>query len=336
MGLKFLKVATAVQIAKHSPAVVLESNESILTATDQDPDAETSAWKDPIGQSAWTDLLAIVGEPKLNYMYKNNMQVNWCQKGLRFIDRTSCEIVHKCDLSINMIYSIQTGKTIPPVVKNMLISSIETAVTKHQTSVHLGKPKTYGKPFNSIAESVDLSTSEDDGTYTIDIKVNEAPKVQEHGLTSAGALPALDDKKNVTTVAQELTQKYMLPTNVDVILKGPQVKLPEATSMYQPVFGTSQDSRYYMIAAGAGIKIAARYSLAGTLSVRIEGPNLKKHTGVIIDAGFDKKADSSHASVHLNVGQDPILAAKTLGAALLGLGLQLETPMPLLSVIKGK
>jgi hypothetical protein len=71
------------------------------------------------------------------------------------------------------------------------------------------------------------------------------------------------------------------------------------------------------------------------LSVRIEGPGLAKHQNAISEAGITINAGKDYASVHLNVGGDMVLASKTLGAVLMGLGVTLDTPMPNLALIKG-
>lgn len=115
----------------------------------------------------------------------------------------------------------------------------------------------------------------------------------------------------------------------------PMVKLRDATMMYQPVFGTSKGSRYFLVGANSEVKIAARLS-GSSLSVRIEGPGWKKYKGNVELAGFSTvSSEKDYASVHLDVGNDKVMAAKTLGAVIMGLGLKLETPIPDLSVVAG-
>ena len=110
---------------------------------------------------------------------------------------------------------------------------------------------------------------------------------------------------------------------------GAIVKLRDAKAMYQPVKGSSSGSRYFMVAADDDVRVAARYH-GTTLSIRIEGPAWKKHKATIAQAGFSTVDESKdYASVHLAVG-DEMLAMKSLGAVLLGLGVQFETPMPML------
>ena len=101
----------------------------------------------------------------------------------------------------------------------------------------------------------------------------------------------------------------------------PLTKLRDATLLYQPVSGTSGGSRYFMVAANQDLRIGARLH-GGTLSVRIEGPGWKKHVNGIKAVGFEKvDKDQDYASLHLNVGADAMLANKTFGAILLGLGI---------------
>ena len=123
---------------------------------------------------------------------------------------------------------------------------------------------------------------------------------------------------------------------LDVLQSAKTVKLRDATKMYQPVQGTSGGSRYFLVAADTDVRIACRYNGSG-LSIRIEGPGWKKHQSVIQQNGWTTiSPDKDYASVHLEVGGDAMLANKTMGAVLMGLGLPLETPFPNLAVIKGK
>ena len=113
----------------------------------------------------------------------------------------------------------------------------------------------------------------------------------------------------------------------------PTIKLRDATRMYEPVQGSSPQSRYFLVAANQDLRIAARYK-GTSLSVRIEGPSWEKHKHQIAACGFDNvQVDKGYASIHLHVG-DPITAGKALGAILLGLGMPLETPLPELKMIQ--
>jgi hypothetical protein len=105
------------------------------------------------------------------------------------------------------------------------------------------------------------------------------------------------------------------------------VKLRDANQMYQPVFGTSGGSRYYVVAGGPDIRVAARLA-GGSLSIRIEGPNFSAHAARYKAMGLKNGSSGDYASIHLDVGKDPVMASKTLGAVLMGLGIPFETPLP--------
>ena len=123
------------------------------------------------------------------------------------------------------------------------------------------------------------------------------------------------------------------PVDVNKLKVLPVCKLREAKKMYQPVHGSSTGSRYFMVAGNADLRIAARFK-GGTLSVRIEGDGWMKHASAMSTCGFDTHGDKAYASVHLAVGGDLVLANKTLGALIMGLGIPMETPYPNLSLIK--
>lgn len=158
-----------------------------------------------------------------------------------------------------------------------------------------------------------------------------AKPAQESGLLNK--LPPL---KVTSSHQHEDTSKEAWPKfNIAELKTASPVKLRDATMMYQPVHGTSPGSRYFVVAANKDLRVAARYTSNGKLSVRIEGPSWQKYAANITDCGFtnvDSKKD--YASVHLDVGHDMVMANKTLGALLLGLGVPLDTPVPELKVIK--
>lgn len=112
------------------------------------------------------------------------------------------------------------------------------------------------------------------------------------------------------------------------------VSLTEASALYQPVKGTSAGSRYFLVAANDHLRIGARWRPAHhSLSIRVEGDGFSKYTGNVSAAGFDTK--SGYASLHLSCPTE-IVARKALGAVLMGLGVNLETPLPDLAVIAEK
>ncbi len=129
------------------------------------------------------------------------------------------------------------------------------------------------------------------------------------------------------------------PTNVKFgtfggsIKEGATIKLRDATKLYQPVRGTTGGSRYFLMGANEDLRVAARYK-GNTLSVRVEGPKLQDYMSVLQDIGFGKAGDD-YVSIHVVCPTD-MLAAKALGAILLGIGVPMLTPFPDLKVITGQ
>jgi len=111
----------------------------------------------------------------------------------------------------------------------------------------------------------------------------------------------------------------------------PLVRLIEATQMYQPVAGSSDSSRYFVVAGNQRLKVAARYHNK-RLSCRLEGEDLNKNYTQKDLGAFNIKSDN-HASFHAEIN-DLKLAAKTLGAVLMDLNLSFETPIPNFDIIR--
>jgi hypothetical protein len=169
-------------------------------------------------------------------------------------------------------------------------------------------------------------------------------------MLSAALVQTVDWKSSGTSVLDKLPPQEPAPAKVvthtptgmwdtfpvEKMAKGVRVSLYQADKLYQPVYGTSSNSRYYLVAGNEEIKVAARYC-DGSLSVRIEGPQLNKHLHRVKEVGFDQKPGDQkpYASIHLSVTND-VVAAKALGALLLGLGVELRTKMPDIKVLKGK
>jgi hypothetical protein len=153
---------------------------------------------------------------------------------------------------------------------------------------------------------------------------------------SGAAMDLLKKKQNVPSpIAGTMCEFFpgTSPLAVDKakLANAPLVQLRDANMMYQPVKGTSQGTRYFLVGASTGLRIAARYKGA-SLSVRIEGPNFGQHKQQMLACGFTG-LNADYASMHLQV-VDPVIAAKALGAILLGLGVTMITPMPNLQLIK--
>lgn len=96
-------------------------------------------------------------------------------------------------------------------------------------------------------------------------------------------------------------------------MKGDKIPLIKATELYQPVKGTSADSKYFAIAIGDSLKMAARVKKSGDISLRVEGET-DTYKDNLSSAGFSMSS-SEHWSLHLKVeGTDMI--RKTIGALL--------------------
>lgn len=115
---------------------------------------------------------------------------------------------------------------------------------------------------------------------------------------------------------------------------GLRVRLTKATRLYQPVFSTGDDSRYFMVAGVDHLRVAARY-LKGKLSIRIEG-NVQAIAQRLEDIGIATDHLPKHyASIHLG-SINEFVAAKALGAILVGLDCGSYLPMPSMSTLKDK
>lgn len=110
--------------------------------------------------------------------------------------------------------------------------------------------------------------------------------------------------------------------------------LQTATRMYEPVRGSSKGSRYFLIAANAELRVAARLK-NHSLSLRIEGPCFVEHKQRISQVGVTN-VNTNYASMHLEVQGSLVTANKAVGAILLGLGIKFDTPTPDLQLIAGK
>lgn len=152
--------------------------------------------------------------------------------------------------------------------------------------------------------------------------------------------PLSDIAKNVgldlgkdkdTSVVIPVTKDWPL-FDIAKIKTAATVQLRDATKMYQPVKGTSGGSRYFMVAANKDVRVGCRYR-DDTLSVRIEGEGWGKYAKKLSDCGFDNvDPKKQYASLHLSVA-NKVVAAKALGAILLGMGIPLETPLPDIEVV---
>lgn len=197
-------------------------------------------------------------------------------------------------------------------------------------------------------------------TFHIDLAKKDDEQIAAIALSLKGAFQQVISKKAVENAGEFFTEGMDMPGALELLKKAkitpkpkpptinvgmavnapwsefpdhmkksaPLVQLRQATQMYQPVAGTSAGSRYYVVAANEDLRVAARFS-GGTLSVRVEGKGWDKYKSQLSAAGFGKVSTSKqYASLHLDVGHDKVMASKTLGAVLLGLGIPMQTPLP--------
>lgn len=150
-----------------------------------------------------------------------------------------------------------------------------------------------------------------------------APKPEKPAV-GLGALPPLKVTKPDAPASANQTEPAWPMFDLSKLETATPVALRDATQMYQPVHGTSTGSRYFMVAAGDGIRVAARLK-GSNLSIRVEGSKLDKYKQSLL--GNQLKMGNDYASLHLDVGSLTI-GAKTLGAVLMGLGIPLDTPLP--------
>jgi hypothetical protein len=227
-------------------------------------------------------------------------------KSLSFIKTGDHE--HHVPIDLTTLNAISTG-TVSMVVKAKIVQDVKGAMQ----AALLGMP---GAPLTQPVPAADLGPGDTTGMTFVQTGLGKAKAVQQAAVQPAqiagGKWPMFDPKK---------------------LKIAPLIKLRDATHMYQPVSGTSHGSRYFLVAANDGVRVAARLA-GGTLSVRIEGDAWKQHQAAILACGFDNHgAAKDYTSLHVTVGDNSVLANKTLGAILTGLGIPFETPIPNVKVI---
>lgn len=118
---------------------------------------------------------------------------------------------------------------------------------------------------------------------------------------------------------------------------GDKVLLRDATEVLQPTGGTDSDSKYFAIAIGPLVNVAARARSGGHTSIRVEGNAIDEPAvvGALLDAGFSKQSDH-HWSIHMNVGTNELMVKKTVFAMLGALGLPFDKLVSDITPIIGK
>jgi hypothetical protein len=133
-------------------------------------------------------------------------------------------------------------------------------------------------------------------------------------------------------VATEVKSKGMPVSAVIKALQDvPLIALRDATSMYQRVKGTSAHAVYVVVAVNEDVRVAAK--VVGTkVSMRVEGNITPAVTTKMLSHGFSSNGVymSAHYSCPENVTPD-----KVIGSVLVGCGLQFDTPIPIIEIVRG-
>jgi hypothetical protein len=157
---------------------------------------------------------------------------------------------------------------------------------------------------------------------------------------SDGMAPAIDHAKKQFQHALDLWQTCSdeeedvmpLPKGKELSIQDMNTlktrKLSVATKLYQPVLGSSPNSRYFVVGVNQKFKVAARIK-DHAVSIRVEGPGLQsaETRSYMESLGFENLQSGSYGSVHVNcqgVGQP----AKMIGSVLLALSNEWKTGLP--------
>ncbi len=164
----------------------------------------------------------------------------------------------------------------------------------------------------------------------------DAVLVEAAGVVVAGALmDEVTEGLDAAPAVSPVTEGWGIYSQ-SKMQTGERVPMMGATKLYQPVFSTSDSSRYFLVAGHEHLRVAARY-IKSKLSVRIEGDvqGIKQRLmdiGIGADAA---KMAKNYASIHVE-SVDEFIAAKALGAILVGLDCGSLLPLPSIGVLMGK
>lgn len=107
----------------------------------------------------------------------------------------------------------------------------------------------------------------------------------------------------------------------------PVVKLRDASLLYQRVHGTSTGSVYRVVAIANTFKVAARVQGA-SVSIRVEGIFTSALVNTFNTLGIQKKTEE-YLSGHFTC--EKCTPQKLIGGILVSVGVQFETPLPVIS-----
>lgn len=266
----------------------------------------------PLNSTAF--LLKIgISQSSIDEILAAGVGVKLTSSQLCFIPTDLAVATKVVDVSLDQLQQLHAG-TLPDAQKKQLyLQALQAMASVYTGSAH--------------AQEYNVNVA------TPTVLVSENPKFIEpkpQVPTTSWANTAFIDPAVIATKNTPLTSTV---SDSEMLTLTP-MKLANATRMYYPVQGTSMGSRYYVVAVGPDIRVAARYK-SNTLSLRAEGPKLMAHLASLKNVGFSAVPTKGYASVHLTV-PTLLLANKSLGSLLTGLGVQFDTPIPQLQKIVSK
>jgi len=226
----------------------------------------------------------------------------------------------KASVAYNMTKAIHTLLKPIDLNEQSAIEVAAQAVTDFGKTIEKMKPQKVAATAAEVAKQIVKKPifEEDDIAQDFDAAN------QEYHEQAAQMHPSETDEVPIPShPAGPLAALKMTPVNLDL-----------ADCMYQPVKATTGSSIYHVIAMATGLQIAVRHK-GSTLSLRVAG-DLKKYKDRLSAAGFGLgNLNKGYLSIHMEV-EDDVLAAKTVGALIVGTQIPMLTQVPDLSLIKGK
>jgi len=118
----------------------------------------------------------------------------------------------------------------------------------------------------------------------------------------------------------------------DEIIKSAPVFLRDATTLYQPVKGTSAEARYYVVGISTeGVKVAIKKPTT-SISIRVESEHGLTSKVIKRLEKFGVMDKSGYASGHFHLHNTT--PCRLVGALLMDMGCEWQTPMPNLDVLE--
>jgi hypothetical protein len=140
-----------------------------------------------------------------------------------------------------------------------------------------------------------------------------AVTIIKKGAVNADALAADGAKKYEASAPAPL-----IPPFVFADTSSPPIHLQHADRLHQPVFGTSKGSKYYVVALGPTVTVAARVGKDNSVGIRAVVKNAGSSSSPVNFGLAGLASKGGHYSVHLKP-KTISDAQKSLGAVLFGL-----------------